>query len=75
MPGVEVKEEVVEGICEGPALMARYEGEIANGVYEGVGVLTLPDSAISQAGEFHGGLINGWGVERSVEGHALYEDA
>lgn len=72
-PDVAVREEMAEGIYEGPALMAHYEGDVKDGKYEGLGVLTLPDSAISQAGEFHGGLINGWGVERSVEGHALYE--
>lgn len=72
-PGVEVKEEVVEGIYEGPALMAHYEGDMKDGKYEGLGVLTLPDSAISQAGEFRHGLMNGWGVERSVEGRPLYE--
>lgn len=73
--GVEVKEEVVSGIYEGPALMARFEGEMKDGKYEGLGVLTLPDSAISQAGEFRHGLLNGWGVERSVEGRPLYEGA
>ena len=72
-PGVGVKEEVVEGIYEGPALMAHYEGDMKDGAYEGLGVLTLPDSAISQAGEFKYGLMNGWGVERSVEGRPLYE--
>jgi hypothetical protein len=71
--GVVVKEEVVEGIYEGPALMAHYEGDLKDGKYEGVGILTLPDSAISQAGEFSHGLMNGWGVERSVEGRPLYE--
>lgn len=74
-PGVEVKEQVVEGIYEGPALMAHYEGDLKNGKYEGLGILTLPDSAISQAGEFSNGLMNGWGVERSVEGRPLYEGA
>ncbi len=71
--GVEVKEEVVEGVYEGPALMAHYEGDMKDGKYEVLGVLTLPDSAISQAGEFKHGLMNGWGVERSVEGRPLYE--
>lgn len=71
--GVAIREEVVNGIYEGPALMAHYEGDLKDGVYEGVGILTLPDSAISQAGEFQHGLMNGWGVERSVEGRPLYE--
>jgi hypothetical protein len=71
--GVEVKDDVVDGIYGGPALMAHYEGEMKDRAYEGLGVLTLPDSAISQAGEFRHGLMNGWGVERSVEGRPLYE--
>lgn len=60
-------------IYEGPALMASYRGQTRNGVYEGLGVLTLPDSAIEQAGEFRNGTLNGYGVERDVEGKILHE--
>lgn len=64
---------IVTGIYEGPALMASYRGQMRNGVYEGLGVLTLPDSAIEQAGEFRNGTLNGLGVERDVDGKILHE--
>jgi len=66
-------EEIVEGIYEGPALMASYRGESVNGIYEGYGVLTLPDSGLVMAGTFSGGLLNGPGVERDMQGELFHE--
>lgn len=72
-PNYPVIEAIATGIYEGPALMASYQGETKDGVYEGLGVLTLPDSAIVQAGRFHGGMLNGPGVERDIDGTILHE--
>ena len=72
-PGFAPMDEIVEGIYEGPALMASYQGESIDGVYEGYGVLTLPDSGAVLAGKFSGGLLNGPGVERGMQGELVHE--
>ena len=72
-PRYPVRTAIATDIYEGPAEMARYQGETKDGVYEGFGVLTLPDSAVVQAGRFHGGTLNGPGVERDIDGKILHE--
>jgi hypothetical protein len=72
-PNFTPMDEIVEGIYEGPALMASYQGESVNGVYEGYGVLTLPDSGVVLAGKFSGGLLNGPGVERDMQSELFHE--
>lgn len=66
-------DEIVEGIYEGLALMASYRGESVDAIYEGYGVLTLPDSGAVLAGKFSGGLLNGPGVERGMQGELVHE--
>ena len=72
-PNYKPLEVIVTDVYEGSALMASYQGETKNGVYEGLGVLTLPDSAVVQAGLFHNGALNGPGVERAIDGRVLHE--
>ena len=72
-PSFAPMDEIVEGIYEGPALMASYQGESVDGVYEGYGVLILPDSGAVLAGKFSGGLLNGPGVERGMQGELVHE--
>ena len=71
--GFEPLEEYADGIYDGPALMASYQGQTENGAYAGYGVLTLPDSNVVLAGRFANGLLNGPGVERDMQGTVYYE--
>ena len=66
-------EQYADDIYEGPALMASYQGETSDGVYEGYGVLTLPDSNVVMAGQFANGLLNGPGTERDMQGELFHE--
>ncbi|KCZ89975.1 hypothetical protein [Hyphomonas johnsonii] len=66
-------EQYADDIYEGPALMASYQGETVDGVYEGYGVLTLPDSNVVMAGLFANGLLNGPGTERDMQGELFHE--
>lgn len=66
-------EQYADDIYEGPALMASYQGETRDGVYEGYGVLTLPDSNVVMAGLFANGLLNGPGTERDMQGELFHE--
>jgi hypothetical protein len=72
-PSFAPMDEIAEAIYEGPALMASYQGESVDGVYEGYGVLTLPDSGAVLAGKFSGGLPNGPGAERGMHGELVHE--
>jgi hypothetical protein len=65
-------EEYADDIYEGPALMASYQGETVDGVYEGYGVLTLPDSGAIMSGLFARGLLNGPGTERGMQGELVH---
>lgn len=66
-------EQYADDIYEGPALMASYQGETVDGVYEGYGVLTLPDSGVVMAGLFARGFLNGPGTERDMQGELFHE--
>ena len=66
-------EQYAEDIYEGPALMASYQGETNDGVYEGYGVLTLPDSGVVMAGLFARGFLNGPGTARDMQGELFHE--
>jgi hypothetical protein len=65
-------EQYADDIYEGPALMASYQGETVDGVYEGYGVLTLPDSGVVYAGLFARGFLNGPGTERDMQGELFH---
>jgi hypothetical protein len=66
-------EQYADDIYEGPALMTSYQGETRDGMYEGYGVLTLPDSGTVMAGLFANGLLNGPGTARDMQGELFHE--
>ncbi|KDA04449.1 hypothetical protein [Hyphomonas oceanitis] len=66
-------EQYADDIYEGPALMASYQGKTNDGVYEGYGVLTLPDSGVVMAGLFARGFLNGPGTARDMQGELFHE--